>query len=255
MLALPVSALTIDLGNRPMIRSSASASLEAGTSGAGITGEAGANISGSTAVGTDTNATSEASSAENSRGSAPANSPASGNSNAGVRVIHVTRADIDSDVTQLSVNSAVEVRADADLSGFIAAQMKRDENLSSVQASSGDVSVIYKSRAKLLGLIPVSVKTTVRVDSDGNVDIAYPWYSFLMATDRAALEAELSEHLDAALAANADAGGESAGASAQFSVDAQAVLVEKITAALEEAHNASASASADVSADVSVETR
>jgi hypothetical protein len=239
--------------------------------GAGVTGSAGSNGA-NTAVNSNTNvdvkvdlgANGSASSSGNGSsgsGSGSTSGSASGDSSVSVDAngaldivpILITRADVDTNAVESTSVSAANVKSDADLKGFVAAEIKGDKNVSQVETSAENVAVTYNQHAKLFGFIPVKVKATAVVDANGDVSVSYPWWTVLAATDKAALEAELQAKVDAAFSANqngADASA-SAEATAKLSSDAQARLVSEIRKVMETKFNASAAANA--SADASAE--
>ena len=180
-------------------------------------------------------------------GSVDASGSADGSANADasntLEVIVVTRADIDAETAGAVSISPSSVSSDADLSGFVAAQIAADENVSEVKASSNNVSVTYEQQAKLFGIIPVTVNATATVRADGSVDVRYPWYAFIMVTNESALETEIENRVEATLSANAT--GE-ASARATLTAQAQAVLVNEVRSAMEQ------SLAADVAADAEV---
>lgn len=186
--------------------------------------------------------------------------------------IMVTRADVETSAVAATTLSPVSVRTEADLTGYAAAQIENDENLERVRVDGSDVTVTYRAPAKFLGFLSSSVRVSATVDAEGEVDVRYPWYAFLFASEsEAALEAAIAERLDAALSAGgtltgsvvnaqADAAAE-ASASAQASAaaatattaQAKARVIEEVRAALEESFLASVQT--EVSADGSGEAR
>ena len=270
----PVAAISVDTGANVNVGVSGSASSTSGDAGADASGSVNgqgslkaqvqniiSNITGSgkaeTNVGADVSAAARSGNATSS-GNAP-------DENSGV-ILH-TRGEIEaamhaSDTAQENASenaafnridlnyagSPASVRSNADLSAYIATQMKKDNKIQEVQASSGAVTVTYKGPAKFLGFIPASIKATAIADATGNVTISRPWYGFLFSsTDRAelkaAIESQVSAHVD--ISANARA-------QAELAADMQAQLVADIHAAMQQHFSASTDvdASADVSADV-----
>ena len=100
---------------------------------------------------------------------------------------------------------------------------------------------------KLFGFIPVTVNATANVDANGNVTVSYPWYAFLMSTNRADLETKIQSNVSADAGASAKA---DAQAAAQFSAEAQARVIAAVKAAMQTELNAEANASASGSANV-----
>lgn len=192
------------------------------------------------------------------------------------QTILITRADL-SGRGMVSANlTPIQVDTKADLEAYIAAQLESDENVESIEAAQNSVSVTYKDRAHLFAVIPVMVDATATVDAEGNVEVSYPWYSFLMSTDKAELEAKIQNRVNAIVdaggdvAANASAAvsgsgaveadedgvsanvGATAQAAAQLSTEAQARIVAEVKAAMAEAlAEAEAASDVDASANAS----
>ncbi len=150
-------------------------------------------------------------------GSTQGSATVSGTSGADIVTIVITRADVDGGATVSVSASPANVRTNADLGGFIAAQVQADKNVSQVEASADNVAVTYKQNAKLFGFIPITIDATATVDAGGNVNIKYPWYAFLASTNSAELEAKIQDRVDAVLGANV-----SGNASAQGTLAANA---------------------------------
>ena len=51
-------------------------------------------------------------------------------------------------------------------------------------------------RARLFGLIPITIMTTTTLSADGTLEVAYPWFSFLLLTDETAVKAALKSRVD-----------------------------------------------------------
>lgn len=97
-----------------------------------------------------------------------------------VGTIVITRDSIE----PASASGTSSVRAQA------SALAAHDATVSKVELSSSKVSLTYHEPAKLFGFIVVSVPVTVSVDATGSANVEYPWYSFLLATDRVGLGVE-----------------------------------------------------------------
>ncbi len=86
-----------------------------------------------------------------------------------------------------------KVRTQADLKAFAASELRNDENFSSLDIDEGEITIKYKQPAKFLGFLSTKVNVVVEVNSDGTVDIKYPWYSFLSTTNKTDLEAAIEK--------------------------------------------------------------
>ena len=252
-IALPVSALDA-YGN---VDSATEGSVNVGT------GNTNADVGVDVTVGSQTSGsgTSGSGSVEGST-NVDTSVQTSGNINVAGDTVVITRADIKADTVTTSSVAPASVKTNADLSGYVAAQMKADENISAVESASDSVAVTYKQKAKLFGFIPVKVNATATVDAAGNVTVRYPWYAFLMATNKADLEARLQDRVDAVFAANvamntdasasanaaADVAADvnaTAEASGELTAAQQALIVQEIRGAMQAELEAAVDASAD----------
>lgn len=263
LFAAPVSALTAQYGADAELNVSGEVvnAVDAGSS-------AGVNVSGSASTGVGATSGGTSSSAELGAslrvmlntligGSASANQGSSASETnsrdtdealtarleTALSTIFVTRADIESGSAVPTSSNAASVQSEADLKGFVAAHVESDKNVESIELAQDSVSVTYKERAYIFAFIPVTVDVTATVDASGNVEVSYPWYSFLMTTDKDELEAKIQNRVSVGVEASADA-------TAQMSAETQARLVADVKAAMAETL-AEAEAAADVSADAS----
>ncbi len=249
-LVAPVAAISVDVSGATDVSVGASgqASSSSGSTGAGTSGS----------VSSDTEATTDADTSTNLDGAVSSNAA----TNADAGIVLFTRADITSAVKASSngagnaavnlnfAGSPTSVQTTADLSAYVATQMKNDEQLAEVEASSDSIEVTYKESAKFLGFIPASLSATAVVDASGEVTVTRPWYRFLYSSvDSADLETKIQSRVNAALQSDTVVGGNanaSASAEARFTAAEQAKLVAEIRAAMEEEFHAAANT--DVSA-------
>ncbi|MFZ2039017.1 MAG: polymer-forming cytoskeletal protein [Minisyncoccia bacterium] len=82
-----------------------------------------------------------------------------------------------------------------DVKSYVSEVSSIDENIGETELSDEEVSLDYDVPASLFGFIPASLSTSVNVSKDKNVDVKYPWYSFLFSTpaSEADLEADITE--------------------------------------------------------------
>ena len=240
------SALVLSLGFAlPAAAKDVTGTVNTATQGTvqvgGASGNAnlGINVGGSAETG--------ASSTTSGEGSADINATMETTAALDVTPLLITRVDVDAGTVQATMTSPSEVRTHADLSGYVAGQMKADSNISSVSAASDSVEMSYKQHAKLFGFIPVTVDAKATVDGSGNVSVSYPWYAFLMATNKSDLEADIqsrvSTDLNVAVSSSGQASAESA---ARLSADEQARVVAAVKAVMQAELNPTSSASASV---------
>lgn len=136
--------------------------------------------------------------------------------------------------TQYSVDDASSVQTAAGLESYAASSVKDDERLQSAELSDGNLTVSYRTDAKLLGFIPASIKVTATVDADGNVSVRYPWYAFFMPTyeSRADLETRLTKEQASIKDELAAAGTLSVGGEASAEARAWALMLERLRSSL-----------------------
>ncbi|HWP61342.1 MAG TPA: hypothetical protein VN495_01950 [Candidatus Paceibacterota bacterium] len=198
------------------------------------------NITGSTSVHGDDN---DKSNAEN----------ASAQGEGGVSL---TRGEVDDGGVTPTSSAPASVSSNADLSGFVAAQMKKDSHISTVQTSSSSVMVTYQQPARFLGIFPIMVDVTAQVSDNGSVMLSYPWFRFLLKTNEADLHAALQSRVQSdwkgAAATHAN-GGASANAAVQLSAQTQARLIADLQAVLQSQLTAAMSTSATASGSASTQ--
>src|SRR3989344_2041596 len=183
-IALPVSALDA-YGN---VDSATEGSVNVGT------GNTNADVGVDVTVGSQTSGsgTSGSGSVEGST-NVDTSVQTSGNINVAGDTVVITRADIKADTVTTSSVAPASVKTNADLSGYVAAQMKADENISAVESASDSVAVTYKQKAKLFGFIPVKVNATA--EASGELTAAQQ--ALIVQEIRGAMQAELEAAVDA----------------------------------------------------------
>ena len=166
-----------------------------------------------------------------------------GSASAGAIV--VTRGSASEDDATVSTASAVAT--ESDLAAYAATVVRSDENAERAELSSDNVSLRYKQRAYLLGIIPIFATVTTTVESNGTVTVSYPWYGFLLSQEeRVELESDLNAAVQGVVQSSA-----SLNAEGELTTRAQAQILEDVHAAMKQ--KLEASATADVSAGASVE--
>lgn len=89
----------------------------------------------------------------------------------------------------VAVTSVTEVNSDADLQVFAANLAAREERVDEIKAeetTAGEakVEVVYRHSGRLLGIVPVTIKSTTLVTAANNrveAESRLPWWSFLVA--------------------------------------------------------------------------
>jgi len=241
--ALPAAALNVD----GTVNTATQGTVSVGGAGADATVDA--NVGVDVGVGGQTSGTTSG----DAQGSGSADASATMQANAGVTVqpLIITRGDVDAGRVGATISSPSAVKTRAELSGYAAAEMKADSNIASIEAASDNVAVTYKQHAKLFGFIPVTIDATATVDASGNVEVSYPWYAFLMTTNKADLEARIQSQVSADInldaSANAEANADAsatAEAVAELSAGTQAKVVAAVKAAMQAQLEAELNASA-----------
>ncbi len=233
--ALPAAALNVN----GTVNSATQGTVQVG--GTGVNADVGVDVS----ADTRSSATSSTGEAQTS-GDVNATMEASGSVE--LQPLIITRGDVDGGTVQATVSAPSAVKTRAELSGYVAGEMKTDTNITSVEAASDNVSVTYKQSAKLFGFIPVVVDATADVDASGKVTVSYPWYAFLMATNKSDLETRIQNKVSADVSFDASANAEAsaaAEAATQLTADAQAQIVAAVKAAMQAQLNAELNASAN----------
>lgn len=162
---------------------------------------------------------------------------------ANAEIIVITREEINREAIVSGSAVPETVNTDAEISGYVAAQMARDTNVSKMESSRSRVSVTYPQKAKLFGLVSMTVDATATVLADGTVDVRYPWFAFLMVTNEVDLESDIESRVSALPSPSLNA---SANASIELSARLQAELIDTVRAAME----SSLAAEAEVAAGV-----
>ncbi len=84
-----------------------------------------------------------------------------------------------------------------DVNKYVADVTNIDQNISSTSLSSDGVNVNYNVPASLFGFIPTSLSADVSVSADKNVDVNFPWYSFLFSTP--ASESDIASNISSSV--------------------------------------------------------
>ena len=173
--------------------------------------------------------------------------PATGAINA---VVNISRND-QGKVTDVTVTTPASVRTDTDVESYAHSVINKDENVTNVTIGSTTVAVSYKVPAKFLGFIPASITINAESDESGNVNISYPWYSFLMkAGSSATLKASAEAKAHAAVQSAVMVQNASTTSSTtmmmneSFGAHIKALILNALHTALEADTNGSASTSA-----------
>lgn len=112
--------------------------------------------------------------------------------------------DLDQDSSEVRENASTRilpfnVRTHSDLKAFASAELREDENLTSLNFDKDSLEVGYKEEGRFLALIPMKFNVRAIVASDGKVLVHYPWYKFLVMSNKVdvqtAIQSEVSAYL------------------------------------------------------------
>jgi hypothetical protein len=160
----------------------------------------------------------------------------------GIAVGPITITASDVDETQVTITSTAEVDSEADLDSYARGVVKTHADVRDVVLSETEVAVSHKQKARLFGILPITVYARTQVTSDGTVETKFPWYAFASAK-KASIESRVATAVHTSLpTVTAEAN-----ASAKFSAQTQAEILEKTVAAMQ------AEAAADAAAQVSAQ--
>ncbi len=101
--------------------------------------------------------------------------------------------------------AASEVSSEIDLKAFVTGMIREDQKLDEMGFTAESVEAKYKERGRLAALIPVSYTVGITVDAEGEVDVDFPWYGFMISgktTTSSELEELIWNDIDEILTAN-----------------------------------------------------
>lgn len=140
--------------------------------------------------------------------------------------IVITASDVDE--SEVTVTSTAEVNSKTELDSYARGVVKANVDIRDVSLSETAVAVSHKQKARLFGILPITVYARTHVESDGSVEVKFPWYAFASAK-KAAIESRVATAVRTSLpTVTADAS-----ASAKLSSHAQAEILEKTVAAMQ----------------------
>lgn len=192
-------------------------------------------LDGDTSVSTDINL-----SQDNSLGGSDANlnvnssstGPINSNTSAEIKEsIKVEREDMDDSSETVLIN-AESVNTNADLLIYAKSLVLSDINVEEVSFEKDEVNLGYEKEGKILGLFKIKYDIETKVNSDGKIEVDYPWYAVLTSGNqkiqvRERMEKEVSEFLDR----NTNASGEielNASVEARLANLIHTILVEEL---------------------------
>lgn len=126
------------------------------------------------------------------------------------------------------VEHSQDVNNSDQLRSFAAHVINEDRHVSRVALSSSTVEAHVDTPASFLGFLPTSVQAQVSVNSDGSVDVHYPWYAFFFKTNQDQVKTQVTDAVDQALASTTL----DTQTQTTLSAKLQATILESITSSL-----------------------
>lgn len=154
-------------------------------------------------------------------------------------------ADTESDVAV----SASGVSTSNDLRAYARTAIRTDERVEGMNFAEDRVEVKYKESGRFLALLPVTFTVSARAHANGEVEVDYPWYSFLTIDNHDKVETEMKVAIDSAMRSRLVGSVQAAGTSANptFNASESAMLAAEMHRVLKANFNASATAEGDLS--------
>lgn len=182
-----------------------------------VDSETGINVGGGTSIESDnsatveTNASAEANSQTETDSGSETTSTTETKSNASVSGISFSvKASGNVDT---SIKSSAQVSNETELQSYASVVVNESETVEEVEAEQNELTVTYKSKVKLFGFIPLTIKNraevTLNENTNGSVEsqvkVKMPWYRFLLKAETKAqdTEAEIKSKIDSAVSAHA----------------------------------------------------
>ncbi|MES2930490.1 MAG: hypothetical protein V4665_01770 [Patescibacteria group bacterium] len=99
------------------------------------------------------------------------------------------------------------VQSQENLQNYTVYTVQNDENMEKAGINQNGMDLSYIQPARFLGFIPSRIPVDIHIGADGTVDTDYPWYSFLMDTNKDELEAAIKTQVDTVLNQDTDISG------------------------------------------------
>jgi hypothetical protein len=159
------------------------------------------------------------------------------------------------------ITSSDMVKTDADFASYAQNEMQQDANIKEVDADNSSVAVKYQEPGRFLGLFPVTMNATAKVDASGDVTFSYPWYRFLTTTStndaavRTALSAQAATVLNTEPSQASEGATSTVAASGTLTASQKAELLDGMRSVLTDSSMTNASANAAGSASANGEAQ
>lgn len=96
-----------------------------------------------------------------------------------------------------------DIQDEEDISAYVSDVISANTDVRALNLTAEAIDLDYKTPAALFGFIPMSVPAHITVSKDKDVEISYPWYSFLMSTNKQELQDAVSKTVEDALSSSA----------------------------------------------------
>ncbi len=157
----------------------------------------------SNASGTDIDADTEASTNTSS---------ANQDSTAGIKVtnsIKVERDDMEGASDNTEIIDSGSVLTSADLTMYARSIVLSDKNIKEVDFEKDKVEITYQKEGKVLGLFKTKYDIEAKVDSNGRIEVDYPWFAALIkGSNKPQVRQRMEEEVSLFLDKNTNATGE-----------------------------------------------
>ncbi len=131
-------------------------------------------------------------------------------------------------------NIALAQAPTASTSEQMVSSIRADTHVVDIATSSTIVSLKYPAHTKILGVLALEARVKVSVNSDGVVEVKYPWYGMFLTTDTAALQAKIQAAVRGTLSPSDASSNKTVLKDRQFSLDEQVSVLQAIHTVLKE---------------------
>lgn len=161
-----------------------------------------------------------------------------------VRSINLIRDQIDvSGEVSIEVTNPQEVDSEASLSAFASSTISADPNIEELVVTDDRIELTYEQQGRLLAFLPVTYSVTAIAHANGEVEVDYPWYTFLVSDNSAEVEAQMESAVDVALAQDADT---TADIRTVFTAEESAMVISEMQAVFQNNLQATSTSSGNV---------
>lgn len=139
-----------------------------------------------------------------------------------------TNTDASAETSAANIPDISDIVSADDINSYVSDVISNDENVKELNLSSEAVDLNYEMPASLFGIIPMSIPTRITVSKDKDVAVSYPWYSFLMAKNKKAVQDAVMESVGSSISSSPLGDDTTSG----FSAKLQASITNSVLSAL-----------------------